>query len=281
LLLPSRFAALPALILFTLAGCGLGLTGCGAGDTSDTGTTPGGASSGGDDGFHTTGPSGSSGAGGNGNGCTPALTGTVRDFRAYKGGVGHPDFETFTGHGLKGIVKPELGADHKPVHASAGSTDFTTGPAAFAQWYHDVGGVNVAIPFTIQPEISPDGLATYTNNNFFPIDGQGFGEEGRPHNFHFTFELHMTFVYKGGEIFTFTGDDDLWVFINNRLAIDLGGTHPAQSGTLNLDQRAAELGIETGKEYALDFFHAERHTDQSNFSIQSTLTFTNCAPIAY
>jgi fibro-slime domain-containing protein len=221
-----------------------------------------------------------SGAGGGGN-CKPVLTGIVRDFKAYDGGAGHPDFETFSGQGLKGIVKATLGPDHKPVYASAGPTAHTTGPAEFNQWYRDEAGVNMPIEFTINPTITPDGLLTYTNNEFFPIDNQGFGNEGNPHNFHFTFELHMNFKYKGGEIFSFTGDDDLWVFVNDRLAIDLGGLHPAQSDTLDLDARAAELGLEIGKEYPLDFFQAERHTTASNFSIQSSLEFTNCDPIVY
>jgi fibro-slime domain-containing protein len=116
---------------------------------------------------------------------------------------------------------------------------------------------------------------------FFPIDGQGFGNEGQAHNFGFTFELHMEFAYKGGEVFTFSGDDDLWVFINDRLAIDLGGLHPEQPEVLDVDAAAASLGLVVGETYPLDLFHAERHTNESNFRIESTLSFTNCDPIVY
>lgn len=277
-------ASLATLLLLVGVGCGgddeganSGKGGSGAGTHSGSGT--------GNDGFGgnvLVGSSSGSGTGmGGGDGCSPALTGVVRDFRAFNGGVGHPDFETFGGDGLKGIVEKTLGPDHKPVYAHNGSTQFTTGPDQFNQWYRDVAGVNMPIEFTINPTVDQNGIATFDDRTFFPIDGGGFGNEGRDHNFHFTFELHMEFVYKGGETFTFTGDDDLWVFMNGHLAIDLGGLHQAQTDRLNLDEHAGELGITPGNSYALDFFHAERHTDQSNFVVQSSLAFTNCEPIIF
>jgi fibro-slime domain-containing protein len=87
-------------------------------------------------------------------------------------------------------------------------------------------------------------------------------------------------VYSGGERFSFTGDDDLWVFINGRLAIDLGGLHPPAGNMLDLDTAANELGIVPGGQYSLDLFHAERHTEASNFRVDTTLAFTSCGVIA-
>lgn len=282
-MIPSQYSGMMALTAALLLAAGIG---CGGDDSAGSGGTGSGTGSGAGTGvggnlFPTTGPGGAQSGGAGGGGCNPALLGIVRDFRAYDNGAGHPDFETFSGDGLQGIVENELGTDHKPVYAHNGGTEHTTGPEAYDQWYRDTDGVNIPVEFTITPTVDENGIATYDNDAFFPIDGQGFGDEGNPHNYHFTFELHMTFVYKGGEIFTFTGDDDLWVFANNRLAIDLGGLHEAQSDTLDLDDRAGELGIEIGEEYALDLFHAERHTVASNFRIQSSLEFTNCNPIVY
>jgi fibro-slime domain-containing protein len=199
-----------------------------------------------------------------------SLQATIRDFQ-----IAHPDFEEADGlsdFSYPGLVKPDLGADGKPVYAFDGPIEpHTTGPAEFAQWYSDVPGVNQALPYSIVLTDQGNGVSGFSSNAFFPIDNLGFGNEGLLHNFHFTTDVHTTFEYKGGEIFRFTGDDDLWLFINGKLAIDLGGLHPKLVGEVNLDQKAAELGIAPGGTYRMDIFHAERHTDASNFQIETTI----------
>ncbi|MBK8266358.1 MAG: fibro-slime domain-containing protein [Nannocystis sp.] len=84
---------------------------------------------------------------------------------------------------------------------------------------------------------------------------------------HLTTEIHSFFQYSGGETFTFQGDDDVWVFINKKLVIDLGGVHGVSTQSVNLDS----LGLEPGNVYPIEVFHAERHTVQSNFRIDTTI----------
>jgi fibro-slime domain-containing protein len=272
-----RSALAPLVLVVSLVACSGsvdGDTNLDDGGTSrfDTGGPKGDTTTGGGfDGISGDGVSGDGSSGGDAsNRCGKTLTGTLRDFKD-----DHPDFEKFIGDD-RGIVRGDLGADKKPVYASSGTTPTTTGKANFDQWFRDVDGVNMASPFPITMADSGGGVFTYTNANFFPLDDKGFGNQGRAHNFHFTYELHTTFFYKGGEKFTFTGDDDLFTFINGKLAIDLGGVHGAEDSTIDLDARAGELGISKGAVYSLDFFFAERHTSESTFRIDTTLDFVSC-----
>ena len=130
-----------------------------------------------------------------------------------------------------------------------------------AMWVREASARN-AMP-TIDRLDDPD---------FFPLDGLGFNEVTDGHNFHFTTEIHVMFSYQLGQRFTFRGDDDLWIFVNGRLALDVGGLHQALEGTIDFDAQAAALGIMPGGRYRMDIFHAERQTLESNFRIETNIS---------
>ena len=222
------------------------------------------------------------------------LTGAIRDFR-----VDHPDMQR-SGPNYKvvhNMVQSQLGADHKPVLNSA---DMHSGyrvesVETFDQWFRDVPEVNITTPYMITLDNGQDeagGIYTFAIEKpvyFFPIDGLGWGDkanaaDGKKHNFYFTYEIHTSFTYTDPAdrdhalVFSFTGDDDVWVFINGKLAVDIGGVHGQRSAAVNLDEQAAALGLTPGGQYKLDFFFAERHTSESNFRIETTIQLEDEPP---
>jgi fibro-slime domain-containing protein len=88
------------------------------------------------------------------------------------------------------------------------------------------------------------------------------------HNFFFTTEITYWFTYEEDEtaILNFTGDDDVWVFVNGQLAVDLGGLHPPEDGSVTID-RAHSFGMKDGSVYRINIFHAERKVEGSSFKL--------------
>ncbi len=167
--------------------------------------------------------------------------------------------------------------------------------ARFDEWYNDRPSGDINRSFLIDMKFTRNaatGVYTYADDNFFPLDkGKTYAQlSGKPpfgnlltgieggvdlstHDYGFTMEFHAKFTYFKGkaQVFTFVGDDDVWVFINGKRVIDLGGIHPGQTASFNLDTVAAANGLQDSLIYPLDFFFAERHTSTSKLRITTTL----------
>ncbi len=148
---------------------------------------------------------------------------------------------------------------------------------------YDTAFKNIVIKDSLPFRHIGNGTYEYNNDKFFPLDNKGFGNEWNHesgkndnnldvnHNYSFTMELHWSFVKKAGLTFDFNGDDDVFVFLNKKLQIDLGGIHKPEQKSFSVDNIT---GMTNGKTYDLDVFYAERHSAESHIRITTNMIYS-------
>lgn len=131
------------------------------------------------------------------------------------------------------------------------------------------------------PDYAPEGWPRYKSGTETPYNDSLAGDPrwvsltqagGGGRNHHFCYELHSSFIYQEGQRFGVRGGDDIWVYIDNKLAVDIGGTHIDAPGYVDLDVFKGSSGkLEAGKKYDLDLFACDRRTTMSNIEIMTNI----------
>ncbi|GAM23773.1 hypothetical protein SAMD00019534_069480 [Acytostelium subglobosum LB1] len=207
----------------------------------------------------------------------------IRDLTPQK----NPDFEVDNPNiVIPSLVKRLLGNNRKPVYCcddQLSAYGVIHNQTTFGSWFNNVQNVNIPIQMKLNltQNLTDPNIYNFRDDHFFPINGLGWDApgadpnhvfykdaDGAVQNFHFCLELHARFTYKGGEIFRFIGDDDVWLYIDGNLVLDLGGPHLPAEGLVSLDNIT---GLTVGQDHSFDFFYCERHTTQSHMMISTSM----------
>jgi fibro-slime domain-containing protein len=233
--------------------------------------------------------------------CTYDMAVTVRDFSA-----AHPDFDfgSLSGdHSVTGVVQTAIGPDpgRKPVLNPANTgKDPAISFSRFNEWW--VTDTTRPAPFQnyescydITMSKASDGGWEYDSyrdspdHGFWPVEGakNRFSETmnscyvkpppdstswvtgGPKRNGNFCMESHAKFIYQPGQTFQFRGDDDVWVFIDNKLVVDLGGVHVPKSAAVDM----SKLNLVAGNTYNWDLFYCDRQACGSSLRIKTSIYF--------
>lgn len=146
--------------------------------------------------------------------------------------------------------------------------------------------------YIVQRNYNTKKLEMYTGSHycFYPFNNLGDDcTDVHIRQYFYTMRLDIPYVMTSegkinGEdmIFNFAGDDDVWVYIDGRLAVDIGGAHPRATGNLNFATNTAYyadsydfqaktvynvLNEEQKREgqHTLTIFYMDRGDGESNF----------------
>ncbi|HRQ72729.1 MAG TPA: fibro-slime domain-containing protein [Phycisphaerales bacterium] len=171
-------------------------------------------------------------------------------------------------------LRPSDGCwDGPDVFANLGDHDrgSITSYDSYVQWFTHVPGVNAAMPWGMRFEHVGDGIYEFNAADFHPIDGELYGNQGDPHNRYFTFAGEISFTYNecDGQFVAIRTDGDAWLYINDRLTIDLAGLEPGKAQMLEIDR----LELNDGDECVLRLFYAQRTEEGAELVVRTNLEF--------
>ena len=198
----------------------------------------------------------------------------------------------------KGLAEYELSEEYLPVATGNGKLTPNQGLSNFDGWFEAVEGKSANYTGALKLEYQPEGAEfSFHHDHFYPLDGADFSngdavnKDGHNHLFTMSFAVPFTVLASGNEGFAIRADDDTFVYIGDKLAIDMGGIHDATTGRFVIndngevytgvnDEELAYSGIklDAGNGSIVRIFHADRDSADSVFEVKlvgMSLTITD------
>lgn len=134
----------------------------------------------------------------------------------------------------------------------------------------------------LQPENRFDPIGALGSGAYYGMNGDAYAnavnDTGNNSyynntNYNLTLEGHAQFIYyqDADLYFNFTGDDDVYLYINGTRVLDMGGAHAISKCGISLNDVQALCGLKDGEVYDFDFYYMERHGTAANFGIDTNI----------
>ncbi len=196
----------------------------------------------------------------------------------------------------QGLVEYELDSNHLPVAkggqltSNRGVVGSSNSDTNFTRWFNEVDGKSKSYLGTIKLDYRSEGSEfSFNKKDFYPLDDVEYDKsepgnsDGHNHLFTMNFAAPFTALLSGNETFEITADDDTFVFVNDKLAIDMGGIHEATparfvvqengeiyAGVSNEELAYTGINLTRGSDSTIRIFHADRNSTESTFDVKFT-----------
>lgn len=187
----------------------------------------------------------------------------------------------------QGLVDFELNDKYMPVATGAGRLTSNRGANA-ASWFETAEGRNESYAGALEMQYKAAGAEfVFEADDFYPLDkaefsaGDSVNKDGHNHLFAMNFAVPFTALASGEESFEVKADDDTFIFVGNKLVIDMGGIHEATAGRFVIHENGeiyagvdgenlayTGVNVTEGDGSIVRVYHADRDSASSVFDVK-------------